>query len=282
MTQADIRSYYETEWKATSNRAASVADLAYSNPVEDAVLYPTYVQLLRDLGRTPDGKSVLDVGSGSGRWIGFFTKHFAPSRLLGMDYTAAAVELLRRWWADDAPKGATRLDFRHASITDPTLDLGERFDLINIANVLFHIPEHDHYIAALANLRRHLAPGGAIVTTEYLPRTSMRTNWMLVRSRYDFEKLAGDAGLRIVDIRAFSIFSNDPMGLDGPDTHARQHFNAVRAGQQHLLKCTTDTASRRFLVDLFAEIERATLVFARERLADVDFPSQKLVVLAAS
>jgi SAM-dependent methyltransferase len=281
MTQDDIRAHYQQNWKGVLDGAKDAADLSYSSPIEDAVLYPAYEELIRDLAI--DTSSVLDVGCGSGRWVRFFTERFRPRRLLGVDFAASSVDLLRKWHeaaGDEAESEAgPRLEFRRADIADPTLDLGERFSLINIANVLFHIPEHDRFAAALFNLARHVAPGGRIVTTEYLPRFSMRTEWMLVRSRYEFEALAKAAGLRIVAVRPFCFFSNDPMGVDGPDA-SRAHFNAVRARLKMLLDSGLNPDARRFIVDLFAEVERAAVAYCRERIAEVDLPSQKLVVLA--
>lgn len=307
LTQADIRAHYETAWRQQAGAADRGGDLEYSSPVEDAILYPTYRDLLQMLGRSPDGRAVLDVGSGSGRWVRFFLQHYRPARLLGVDYASSSVALLEAWWATqtlrqavaqinpastDAASGmaragvpggapATTVGFRQANITAPGLNLGERFDLINVANVLFHIPEPELFIQALLNLRAHLAPGGAVVTTEYLPRTTMRTPWMLVRSRYDFEAAVRSAGFAIAAMRAFSFFSNDPMGLDGPDDAGRKHFQGVRARMQHTLNTAKEPAARAFFVEMFAEIERATLAFARERLAEQDLPSQKLVVLVA-
>lgn len=279
MTQVDIRDHYEVAWKDQASRARTIDDLAYSSPVEDAVIYPIYTQLLADHAREPDSKRVLDVGSGSGRWIGFFLKHYRPSRLLGIDYTQASVDLLQRW-RKDRPEAeiAASVDFRQASITQPRLDLGETFDFINIANVLFHIPEPDLFMNALHNLRNHLAADGCVITTEYLPRVTMRTNWMLVRSRYDFEKACAEAGFRIAAIRASSFFSNDPMGLDGPDTAGRQHFNAVRQRAQTLMT-HPDASVAKAATELMIDIERATLTFAKERVAELDLPSQKLVML---
>ena len=69
MTQQDIRTHYETEWQSTSESAPDTAELRYSNEIEDAVLYPAYKQLVADLKLKIDGGRVLDVGSGSGRWI---------------------------------------------------------------------------------------------------------------------------------------------------------------------------------------------------------------------
>ena len=164
-------------------------------------------------------------------------------------------------------------------ITSADLAIDEPFDCINIANVLFHIPEADLFGRALANLARLVAPGGHIITTEYLPRCSMRTEWMLVRSRYEFEEQVRSVGLRIVTIRASGFFANDPMGVDGPDSGTRGYFHRVRTGIQNILNSPLDATSRTFFLDLFAEIERALLAFCGERMADIDLPAQKLVVL---
>lgn len=94
---------------------------------------------------------MLDVGTGSGRWIRYFLDRFAPLRLIGIDYTEASIDLLRKW-SPDAP--STVVEFKVADITQPDLNLGEQFDLVNIANVLFHIPEPELFAHAIANLSR--------------------------------------------------------------------------------------------------------------------------------
>ena len=277
MLQDDIRRHYETAWQQADAAAGSAEQLRYSSAVEDAVLYPAYEKLIHDLKLIAAGEArVLDVGSGSGRWVRYFLERFDLKRFVGVDFAAASVNLLRRWHPSH-PR--TELRFDQADITQPELDLGEKFDLINIANVLFHIPEHDRFGHALRNLAAHLAPGGRIVTTEYLPRAAMRTEWMLVRSRYEFQQLVDAAGLKVVDTRAFCFFSNDPMGLDGPDAGTRSHFNKVRGMTNHLLNNSSNDATRAFLVDMLADVERACVAFATERVADIDLPSQKLVVL---
>jgi SAM-dependent methyltransferase len=276
MLQEDIRRHYESTWQKTNTDAAATG-LRYSSPVEDAVLYPAYERLIGDLQLINDGTRLLDVGAGSGRWIRFFSERYRPARIVGVDFAEASVRLLREHYGQ-LPHSQARFDV--CDITRPELDLGETFDLINIANVLFHIPEPDRFGSAMRNLAAHLAPGGRIVTTEYLPRVTMRTEWMLVRSRYEFAAAVEAAGLKIVDTRAFCFFANDPMGLDGPESAGRQHFNAVRTMSNQLLQIAADAKTKQFFVNLLAEVERATLAFARERVAECDLPSQKLVVLA--
>jgi SAM-dependent methyltransferase len=278
MTQQDILAHYEKQWKTQADAASDLDGLAYSNPVEDAVLYPVYQRLIAELNMRANGGRVLDVGSGSGRWVRFFLESYRPRLLMGIDYSEASVEVLKKWHRGDA----TRLEFRQADITRPGLDLGGTFDLVNVANVLFHIPEPGLFTQALANLGRLVESDGFIVTTEYLPRCTMRTEWMLVRSRYEFDAAVAAAGLCIAEVRAFSFFANDPMGLDGPDHGVRGQFHKARAGMTQLLSSKLDLPARRFLIGLFADIERAALAFCRERVPDLDLPSQKLVVLKRS
>lgn len=280
MTQDDIRRHYESHWRPPADSADLAPKLAYSSPVEDAVIYPAYEDLIRDHGLNAEGGRVLDVGCGSGRWIRFFLERYAPARLIGVDFARSSVDLLRMWAETITPPAATAIDFRTVDITDPNLEPIDQFDLVNVANVLFHIPENDKYAAAMVNLRRNVARAGRIVTTEYMPRSSMRTEWMYVRSRYEFEAICQAAGLRIVDVRPTSFFSNDPLGIDGPDQAGRAHFHRVRAGMQTLLGSNNDPNVRGFITEFLANVERAALAYCRERIAPVDLPSQKLVVLA--
>ena len=198
---------------------------------------------------------------------------------MGIDFTAASIELLKRRYGDGP---GIKMAFRTADLTDPLLDLGEKFDLINVMNVLFHIPEADRFAAAMKNLSNHLAPGGRIVTSEYMPRGSMRTNWMLVRSRYEKESAAAAVGLRIAAIRASCVYGNDPMGIDGPDAGLRQQFNAVRSGMNQILAMQMNEQLRQFFTRFLTDVELSVLNFCKERMAEVDIPSQKLVVLAAA
>ena len=91
MSQDDIRRHYEASWKEASSQAADTASLSYSSPVEDAIIYPIYERLIADLGlRVSDGR-VLDVGSGSGRWIRFFLERFVARQKVQMCPSAGGV-----------------------------------------------------------------------------------------------------------------------------------------------------------------------------------------------
>jgi SAM-dependent methyltransferase len=276
MSQTDLRNYFEKCWQDKLDSAKQGADLEYSSTVEDAVLYPIYEQLLAKHHMTINEGRILDVGCGSGRWIRIFLSRFKPKLLMGIDLAQSSIDLLKNW--HPANNGA-QLQFQEADITDLSLDLKQNFDLINVANVLFHILEPDPFMIALTNLAYALAPGGYIITTEYLPRTAMRTGWMMVHSRDDFRKAVDAVGLEIVDIKGSCFFSNDPMGLNLSETATRESFGRVRNGIQQLLAASMTNETKQMLVTLFADIDKTLLEFCDKRISDEDLPSQKLVVL---
>ena len=279
MTQSDIQTYYRDFWEKMKDARSNddLNALSYSSPIEDAAIYPVYERLIRDHGINANQGKVLDIGSGAGRWIRFILDRFTPNALHGVDFAESSTMMLNEWSSSLATP--TKLSFQTADITAPSCKIDGQYDLINIANVLFHIPEPDKFDQALTNLSQLVSDTGRIVTTEYLPRASMRTQWLTVRSRYEFTAACDRAGLEIADIRACSFFSNDSMGIDGPDDATRKHFYTVKAMIDQLMGGLTTDQSRAFVTQLFAEIEHASLAFCNERIAQVDMPAQKLVVL---
>ncbi len=275
MTQDDIRTHYESEWSQTDG--TSDVAMSYADPVERAVAEPIYRALVSDVG-LGSPRRVMDVGCGSGRWCRFLHETYGPDRLVGVDFARASVELLKT----SELAGSPGVGFEVGDVTSESWGLGEQFDLINIANVLFHVPEPDKFDRALMNLRSHLAEGGRVLLTDYLPRIGMRTEWMLVRSRYEWEQRLAAAGLKIVAMRPMCVFTNDPMGIDGTDSGARQHFNRVRGRYQQLLKAAGDPQAREFILGMMVDIERAVLAFCEERVSAVEMPSQKLIALCAA
>ncbi len=72
------------------------------------------------------------------------------------------------------------------------------------------------------------------------------------------------------------------MGVDGPDHGIRNHFQVVRSGMKGILGSNLDPKSRQFFINFLAGIDRAALACCRERLAEIDMPAEKLVLLAAN
>ena len=107
----------------------------------------------------------------------------------------------------------------------------------------------------------------------------LRTDWMLVRSRYEFKRIVEAAGLRIADIRPCLFLGSAMMGIDGPENSLRARFQHIGTTMATILKSDMEESSRRYFMDFFTELDDALVEFCKERIAPVDLPGAKFVVL---
>lgn len=110
----------------------------------------------------PDRPSVLDIGSGAGHWIDFYRSAFDARRVVGLELSAPAAGALRSRYA-----GQESVSVEEGDVSG-NLDLGERFEIVNAVDVLFHIVDDALWRRAMANLAAHVAPGGRLVIAEHV------------------------------------------------------------------------------------------------------------------
>jgi SAM-dependent methyltransferase len=276
MTQDDIKRYYENEWpKLFGKTASAVLEHPYFRQIGPLTTDPIHEAFLRDNQVKVDAGRVLDVGCGWGRWTYFYSTKFRPAAYVGVDFVPASVETLRKQFPPVEGQPIT-FTFHQADITEPGKDIGERFDLVNIANVLFHIPEDDKYDRAMEFLARHVNDGGAVLTTEYLPEVTFRTNMMKVRSRAEFEQRAKRVGLKTVSVKADSFFASHPFAVLDQEKHG-SIFRAINGMQEILEKA--DAPSRQALRPFFAHLEKCVVEYFGSKVDATQFPGQKLVLL---
>jgi ubiquinone/menaquinone biosynthesis C-methylase UbiE len=101
-----------------------------------------------------NGREVLDLGCGRGRW----SKEYAQrgARVTGADISLEAIRLL----ADEMPQHC----FVAGDITELNLP-DQRFDVVNSVTVIQHMPEWKQRIA-VDKLSRWVKPGGYVVLLE--------------------------------------------------------------------------------------------------------------------
>lgn len=156
------------------------------------------------------GRSVLDIGSGTGIWMNFWHQHGA-GRVVGLDFTESSVEQLKAQFPDDL--------IVHADVSVSPLPLIDevRFDVISAFDVLLHIVDPDCFQRAIANLASHCAPGGRLIISDpivegrrYVPARSYAVH-NRVRSIDEYQKILSMHGFVIDSIWPTTVLLNNPL-----------------------------------------------------------------------
>lgn len=109
---------------------------------------------LRDHDFDPRGKTVLDVGCGTGFFTAWYLERGAG--VTGMDIAPISIETLRS---------------RHPQARFVLADVGEhpvegRFSLVNAMDVLYHITDDQRWEAAVSHLAGAVEQGGLLVLSD--------------------------------------------------------------------------------------------------------------------
>ncbi len=107
------------------------------------------------------GKTILDAGCGTAHRLLGFAKAFPKCDFLGIDMTAASLDVARELAARHA---IGNVRFLRADLLE--LDLATEFDLIVSTGVIHCLEDPER---GLANLCRHLAPDGHVILWHYHP-----------------------------------------------------------------------------------------------------------------
>ncbi|OSM06864.1 class I SAM-dependent methyltransferase [Magnetofaba australis] len=118
---------------------------------EEAFLFNEWIQpyALEDLR----GKSVLECGCGGGQHTGFMAPYAASVTAVDLNTTQIARERNAQF---------NNIEFVEADIA--AMDLGRQFDVVISIGVVHHTDDPD---ATVANLKRHVKPGGLLILWVY-------------------------------------------------------------------------------------------------------------------
>lgn len=107
-------------------------------------------------GRRPHRPVVLDAGCGQGKSFRPLVEHFAPERLIAVDFEPQCIA------AAQAMRGELPIEIRRGDLS--ALDLpSESVDLIFCHQTFHHLPRQER---ALAEFQRVLRPGGLLLFAE--------------------------------------------------------------------------------------------------------------------
>jgi 2-polyprenyl-3-methyl-5-hydroxy-6-metoxy-1,4-benzoquinol methylase len=168
--------------------------------------------ILRHYGLTDlAGRSILDIGSGTGIWLKYWHQHGA-SHVVGLDFTQTSVNKLRTQFPNDLIVQAD------VSVAPLPLPDTMHFDIISAFDVLLHIVDPDNFRRALANLASYCTPGGWVIITDpiqqglgYVPVRKYGVHSEVWRSFAEYRDVLAEHGFVIESIRPAQILLNGPI-----------------------------------------------------------------------
>ncbi|MGC8799694.1 class I SAM-dependent methyltransferase [Chloroflexus sp.] len=156
-------------------------------------------------GCTLDGKSILEIGCGTG----FYTKYFTKQNIMkytGIDITRISVANLKKQYPS--------YNFICADIAQFGLSkLHERFDIVFAADVLFHIVEERSFQNAVQNMIELLKPDGLFIVSDVFPENTVSTSaHVCLRSFSHYEQTLGVLQVHRIHIEPiFAILQPPPV-----------------------------------------------------------------------
>jgi len=149
--------------------------------------------------------SVLDIGSGTGFYIGLWIDA-GIKKIMGSDLTETAVEQLQTNFPNN--------EFMQLDIGRPLApELACRqFDVVSAYDMLFHIVDDSLYKRALMNFSKLVKPGGTLVFSDNLMSDSdLRIEHQVSRLETDVKTLMQENGFVLKRVVPMFVFMNDPV-----------------------------------------------------------------------
>lgn len=150
-----------------------------------------------------DGKSVLEIGCGTGFYIDFWKKR-GVKHLTGVDIVSRSVKTLAKRYPG--------YRFYKADISsDATL---AKYDIITAFDVLFHIVDDSKFDRAIWNISRMCSDNGIVLITDCFPHIEPYVlNHQKSRTLDYYEKVLMRSGLIITDKLPVHFLLNAPLDV---------------------------------------------------------------------
>lgn len=138
-----------------------------------------------------EGARVLDIGCGTGFFVEYYLNKGAGA-VAGLDITDVSVELLSRKFPD--------CRFYSLDISKSRYPSADKFDIINVFDVLYHIVDDGYFRSAIKNMALCARPGAWLFITDSLRPELGEAQHVRYRGLDNYKDILAEEGIDIVDI----------------------------------------------------------------------------------
>jgi SAM-dependent methyltransferase len=164
----------------------------------------TLERALAKVNHSLTGARVLEIGCGTG----FYTHYFSQKGVadyVGLDITSVSVTALQKQYP--------QFNFLQADVTQPGAEPGTGFDIVLVADVLFHIVDDSAFAIAIQNIASWLRHDGLLVLSDIFPPITTQTaTHSRNRSLDDYQIHFCLCGLKILHLEPiFALLQPPPL-----------------------------------------------------------------------
>jgi 2-polyprenyl-3-methyl-5-hydroxy-6-metoxy-1,4-benzoquinol methylase len=167
-----------------------------------------FVSRIKSMQLDFSDKQILDIGCGTGFYVGLWKNQIGVRHITGIDITNIAIENLKGKFPD--------AEFHRADISSDEdiafLIRTKEFDVVSAFDVLFHIVDDNRYEKAIKNIHSMLKPKGIFVFSDnFVHGPAIRSTYQVSRSLSHIEKTLFDNGFEIIQRRPMFVLMNSPV-----------------------------------------------------------------------
>ena len=205
----------------------------------------------------PAPASAFDVGVGTGYWVRVL-RSLGVGRVDGCDLVASAVEAV----SGEARAAGVPGEFWVADLGAEDALPDRTYPMVTCFNVLIHVVDEERFDRALTGLAGLVAPGGSLLLAEpillhdaYLRQYDQTRQASRARMLAQYRAPLEAAGLELVEVRAATVFANNPIEAGSPAAFRRyQAWWRFAVGQSK-----ANPSSARWLGPLMSALDRVAL-----------------------
>lgn len=180
-----------------------------------------FLSSVRSLHVDLTNREIMDIGCGTGFYIGLWKYKKKVGHLTGIDITNIAIQNLKAKFPD--------VRLYTADICNDTelqLNSDTQFDIISAFDVLFHITDDSKFEQAIKNIHSMLKLNGYFIFSDnFIHGAEIRSTYQVSRSLSKIEKSLKDNGFEIIRRRPMFVLMNAP--IDTTKTRIKRRWKAI-------------------------------------------------------